>query len=408
MTENKIKCPICGKLNEPAAESCKMCKTLLSKKENEPLKVKSPNSKGKTLTIVDIEDPLTRKKLEELTLIPGVTRKKALLLYQSGIHNMDDFLQKAFHGERMSANYSRTVANKLLVKSLKNKKIKTDIPCPSCNAPNPVDAEKCHVCNFDIKKEMDSINLSKISDKLSESVSDILSSLNKSEDFEALPDKMKAEIAALVDSEDIDFEMDKPKEFDTLGIDIDKIEKEEPLIENSEALVADTGPAQPKVIEEKPDTKSEIPPIDSLKITEKSIIEKSPPKEAIPLENEKSLSKEMAPIKQEKTTNVPESTKQSGKQEKIRKVLTEKMDQWRKSGYDVSGLDLFLEDVEGFKVKAKEILGNGKVVKAKYTKQLEMWKEKGFDVSELEPLLETDLDAFMDLAKDVLKKQKKK
>jgi hypothetical protein len=115
MTENQIKCPICGKLNEHTANSCKMCKTHLSKSDKGSLSVKSPKSRGKTITIVDIEDPITRKKLEELTLIPGVNRKKALLLYQSGIHSMDEFLQKAFHGERMSANYSRTVANKLLV-----------------------------------------------------------------------------------------------------------------------------------------------------------------------------------------------------------------------------------------------------------------------------------------------------
>jgi hypothetical protein len=393
MTENKLKCPICGKMNEHSADSCKMCKTHLSKKENGNLDVKSPKSRGKTITIVDIEDPITRKRLEELTLIPGVTRKKALLLYQSGIHSMDDFLQKAFHGERMSANYSRTVANKLLVRSLKNKKVKTDIPCPSCNALNPVDVEKCHVCNFDIKKEMESINLSKISTQLSESVTGILASLNESEDFEALPDEMKAQIASLVDSEDIDFDMDKPKELESLGIDIDKID--EPPVEDTGMQTTDGEHGQQTAVAEnqtpKPD--AEIPSLDSPQETEDPV---------------KAQSKDSVPLKEQKPAKAPESAAPSGKQEKIRKVLTEKMDQWRKSGYDVSGLDQYLEDVEGFKVKAKEILGNGKVVKTKYAKQVEMWKEKGFDVSELEPLLETDLDAFMDKAKDILKKQKKK
>lgn len=396
MSENKIKCPICGKMNEPDAESCKMCKTLLSKKVNGPISVKTPKSKGKTITIIDIEDPLTRKKLEELTLIPGVSRKKALLLYQSGIHSMDDFLQKAFHGERMSANYSRTVANKLLVKSLKKQKAKTDIPCPSCNAPNPVDADKCNVCNFEIKKEMESVNLSKISDKLSESVTDILASLSKSEDFEALPEDMKSQMAALVDSEDIDFEMDKPKEIDTLGIDIDTVEEPEPKTEDAGTDKPEDADSQPKLKDDAPaeEPKQVTASIDTSQEKDETIEQKSQPKTQSSEEN--------------LTPQPTVQTKASGKQEKVRKVLTEKMVQWRKSGYDVSGLDQYLEDVEGFKVKAKEILGNGKTIKTKYAKQLEMWKEKGFDISELEPLLETDIDAFMDLAKDVLKKQKKK
>jgi ribosomal protein L40E len=391
MTENKIKCPICGKMNEPNAETCKMCKTHLSPNDKGSVSVKSPKSRGKTITIVDIEDPLTRKRLEELTLIPGVNRKKALLLYQSGIHSMDDFLQKAFHGERMSANYSRTVANKLLVRSLKNKKVKTDIPCPSCNAANPVDVERCHVCNFDIKKEMESVNLSKISTQLSESVTGILASLNESEDFEALPDEMKAQIASLVDSDDIDFDMDKPKELENLGIDIETIDEEE-----TENKAKNVSQSQQSTTDEKTVLipGAGIPSPDSPQKTDVSV--------------KKIPSKDSAALKEQKPAKIPESAAPSGKQEKIRKVLTEKMDQWRKSGYDVSGLEQYLEDVEGFKVKAKEILGNGKVVKIKYAKQVEMWKEKGFDISELEPLLETDLDAFMEKAKDILKKQKKK
>jgi hypothetical protein len=83
------------------------------------------------------------------------------------------------------------------------------------------------------------------------------------------------------------------------------------------------------------------------------------------------------------------------------------MVQWRKAGYDVAPLEDYLENIEGFKLKAKEVLSQGKTVKAKCLNQLDMWRKKGFDVSELEPLIETDLDAFAEKAKEVLKKQKK-
>ena len=385
MKEESIKCPICGTKNDTGAESCKLCKTHLSKKDDGTLKVKSPKSKGKTITIVDIEDPLTRKRLEELTLIPGVSRKKALLLYQSGIHSMEEFLQTAFHGEKLSVNYSRTVANKLLIKSLKKKNTKIDIPCPSCNAPNPMNSERCNVCNFDIKKEMDSVNLPTISGKLSESVSNILTSLSESEDFEALPEDMKAQFAAAVESDEVDFEMSKPKELDALGIELD-----EASAPTEEVSV----PSEPEI--------SKTPAIVS---TDEEAVPVPQKSESQPSKGVEQPARKDAELPEKKA--LPGETKDS-KKEKIRKVLTEKMVQWRKSGYDVAGLDAYLEDVEGFKAKAKEVLGQGKVVKNRYIKQLEMWREKGFDVTELEPLLETDVDAFADKAKEVLKKQKKK
>ena len=389
MKEDKIKCPICGTKNDIGADSCKLCKTHLSKKEDGSLKVKSPKTKGKTITIVDIEDPLTRKKLEELTLIPGVSRKKALLLYESGIHSIEEFLQKAFHGEKLSINYSRTVANKLLIRSLKKGSSKIEIPCPSCNAANPANSEKCHVCNFDIKKDMESISLPDLSGKLSSSVKELLTSLNESDDFEALPEELKSQFAAAIESDDIDFDMEKPEELDSMGINLDEVEE---AVKETE-LPPPEVPAEaemPEIVEsaeEKPMADAE----EQQNVTELTLKTEDDDKDT--------PKKEIVPVKE---------TKSSDKQEKIRKVLTDKMVQWRKAGYDVGGLEGYLEDVEGFKIKAKEVLSQGKVVKGKYQKQLEMWREKGFDVSELEPLLETDIDAFMDLAKDILKKQKKK
>ena len=202
-----------------------MCKTLLSKKEDGSLKVSSPKTSGQNFNMIDIDDPITRKKLEELTLIPGVTRKKALFLYRSGIHSMEEFLQKAFHGERYSDNYARTVSNKLLMQSLKGKEEEQELLCPSCQAPNPIDANKCKVCNFEIEKEMAAVDLGNVSDKLSESVTEILDELDDDADFDALPDELKAQFASVIDSDDVDYDMEAP-DLDNLGIDLDKIDEE--------------------------------------------------------------------------------------------------------------------------------------------------------------------------------------
>ena len=371
MTEESVKCPICGTKNTQESETCAMCKSRLAKKENGRVSVKSPKPRAKTHVMIDIEDPLTRKKLEELTLIPGVTRRKALILYQSGIHSMEDFLMKAFQGERFSTNYTRTVANKLLVQSMGKKKKNAEIQCPSCNANNPIASKKCKVCNFDIESDMKSLDMKDISGKLNDSVKEILNELKDSEDFESLPEDMKAQFAAVIGSDDIDFEMEKPKEMESLGIDIEKIDED-----------------VKEITQEIPDAKTDK----QNKEAPKEEPTKAPKKET-----------EQAPSKPKEGPG----DKKVERQDKIRNILLEKLVKWRKSGYDVSELETYLDDVEGFKTKAKEVLGNGKIVKLRCLKQVEMWREKGFEVSELEKILETDIDLFQEKAKEILKKQKK-
>ncbi len=372
MIEESIKCPICGTKNKMSSEICNMCKSRLTTEASGSIKVKSPKARPKTHVMIDIEDPLTRKKLEELTLIPGVTRRKALLLYQSGIHSIEEFMMKAFQGERFSANFSRTVSNKLLVQSLGKKNRKAaDIPCPSCKAPNPATSKKCKVCNFDIEKDMNSVDISELTGKIDDSVQEMLVNLSKSEDFESLPEDMKEQLAALAASDDIDFETAKPKNMESFGIDLDSIDSEiSPAEKDSEVLQQDG--------EEMPEAQKAATDIEE---TERG-----------------DVSVDSAPSVKGQT---------DAKKEKINRVLTEKIVKWRKAGYDVAPLEKYIDDVEGFKAKAKEVLGEGKIVKLRYMKQIEMWREKGFDVSELEPILETDVDLFPGKAKEILKKQKK-
>ena len=448
MSEDKIKCPICGTANDEGSENCTMCKTLLSKKKDGSLKVASPKSSGQTFNMIDIEDPITRKKLEELTLIPGVNRKKALLLYRSGIHSMEEFLQKAFHGERYSDNYARTVSNKLLMQSLKGQEEEQELLCPSCQAPNPMGASKCKVCNFEIEKEMAAIDLGNVS----ESVTGILDELDDDADFDALPDELKAQFASVIDSDDIDYDMEAPEDLDSLGIDLDKIDEEatstdEDSVEEisaekeSEEAAEETGvetvdeatgemPDEPVPEEIAPEESENLDEEETIseeseqdEVPDEEIVEvEEPETESQPVEEvavpEKDSAQEPTPeppVKEDEEETISEEPeiepepekKLTAKEEKIRKVLSGKVEQWRKAGYDTDGLDQYYIDVETFKVKAKEVLEKGKVIQKKYEKQMEMWREKGFDVSELEPLLKSDLDAFQDRAKEVLKKQKK-
>lgn len=430
MSEEQIKCPICGTMSDEGSEKCKMCQTILSKKEDGKLKVTSPKIHRKTFTTIDIEDPITRKKLEELTLIPGVTREKALYLYQSGIQTMEDFLQKAFRGEKYSENFSRTVGNKLLLQSLRGKKEEQEILCPSCDAPNPINVKNCKVCNYDIAAEMAALDMGDISNELSESVTEMMGELGENEDFEALPDELKAQFASVLDSDDIDFEMEKPEDMENLGIDLDNMDEigeeaeisEEDIPEPSEELPEESPEPEEEIVKEAPveesEPEEEVPEPETAQEEVTSEPEKEDSQEPEPEEVPEPAEPEPAPEpaspeateppEEEEAAPEEEPEKElTAKEKKVIKILSKKVDQWRKAGYDIEGLDEYYRDVEAFKVKAKECLEKGKIVRAKYEKQLEMWREKGFDVSELEPLLNKDIDAFKDKAKDVLKQQKK-
>ena len=276
---------------------------------------------------------------------------------------------------------------------------------------------------------MNAIDINNISEELSDSVNEMMDDLGEDADFDALPDELKAQFASVLDSDDIDYEMEEPLDLEALGLDLDKIDE----INNESA--DSTSPSEQEPLNGKETGGVTIPP-ETIEESEKPIEEPEIIEANTPEPDEAAIAKsdEPEPVVEQATEEVseePEITattaeddssangvslevaeattgkKLSAKEEKIYRVLGGKVEQWRKAGYDIDGLDQYYTDIEMFKVKAKEALKKGKVIRQRYEKQVEMWREKGFDVSELEPLLDKDLDAFQEKAKEVLKKQKK-
>jgi hypothetical protein len=562
----EIKCPICGTKNEPDAGECKMCRTSLTPTEEGKINITMPRVPGDIITMVDIEDPGTRKTLEELALIPGVSRIKAIYLYQSGITSIEEYVEKAFHGERRSDNFTRMVTNKILMSSVKGKEKKETVPCPSCKAPNSPNSKKCKVCGFEIALEMATLNMEEVEKKLSCTAEEVFGELLDSKSFSALPEDLKAQVALILDSDDFEDVDVMPEAFKRLGVDSETLEigelppaleqepekepeepkkheklgKEPEGVEKSEEPEEKKGPkpekkpkkaeldaekeegpeAEPpaeekspepetvrKVPEAEPAVEAEAPeePIEPGIVPETPEPESEAPEEPVPVETEptpettepeapeepdpeepeipaaepdvpeqketqaaepevpeepedeadededddeeatfsfeqeapKPASGEPAkpektpgPVEDEPAPETPEAAESAAKpeskpaqpdkaaaseaaakkmteqKEKIRKALAIKVEEWQKAGYDTSGLEKYLDNVKEFKEQAKLALKKGKVVKKQYQEQLEAWREKGFDVSELEPLLETDILAFKEKAKDVLKSQK--
>ena len=66
----------------------------------------------------------------------------------------EEFVEKAFHGDRHGKNFSRLVANKLLMDDLKKDKVDAEkkdvVTCTSCKSPTTTESGKCHVCGHEL------------------------------------------------------------------------------------------------------------------------------------------------------------------------------------------------------------------------------------------------------------------
>lgn len=319
----ELKCPICGTANPPDAEQCGLCMTKLAvDDEGRGIKVVGPTDGGDIFSMIDLEDPLTRKQLEELLLIPGVTKRKALYLYRSGITSLEEFVEKAFHGDRHGKNFARIVANKLIMDDLKRDRPRGEgeeksATCSQCNTVVKARDGKCHVCGSQLETDIPDVDMSLVSDRLGEVAESIIGELSEVDDFAALPDEMKAQVASILDSDeqepvDISTVIEGlGKEFKDLGIVDDPKEEgmagEKPAASDSVTGKpgGDSGGGEEAPAEGKPDR---------------------------------------APAEDRK-----------------RKILLEKIKQWYMRGYDVSGLyELIDGDIETFKSAAQEMLRKGK------------------------------------------------
>ncbi len=324
--EQKIKCPICGNINPSDSEKCSICWTKLSMDaETNELTVSSPKEQGEVFTMIDLDDPMTRKRLEELTMIPGVSKRKALYLYRSGITNLEEFVEKAFHGDRRGANFSRMVANKIIVSSMTGKeKEDAKITCPHCDSETGADSETCCVCG----KPLGVIDMEEVSETLGVVASSYLEELSENEDFAALPEDMRMQMAAVLES-DSDTAVDIREAVESLGGEF----KELDIVEGSEPGTPD-GPSDVKVDE----------------ITSESV------------QKSAQAAVESAEIPPETTSvigDIPEKKKPSTSDKK-RAILVKKIKEWYEAGYDVSGLyELIDGDLGTFKEAAKAMIKKG-------------------------------------------------
>ncbi len=402
-------CKICGTPIPHGQAKCPLCGTEFSRSESGKVKAKVTTEKKVAQKLdIDISDPEVRKTLEDLTLIPGITRRGALVLYKQGIRSASDFIKKAMPGEAYSERYAQVIANRLAIDSAKGKgEVKErQVPCPSCRSPNKVASKKCGVCGAQLSSVKKNVDLEQIQGRVNETIKEVLGEFAEGEDFSSLPGDMKAEIAAVLSSE---------REI-----------SEDEAREVARSLTA------------LPDDMTQIVDDIALEDTEE-------PDGDSPGASEKKATAAKA---------------DDSRHLKKRQILVARLDRWRKMGYDVAELEPLVDgDFEEFKERAKAVLaaklkkGDGKAPKpapdvepeapkpkkaaapepnaaptkaepkqagaaaarpatpeerAKFSKQIDVWKGRGYDVKGLAQLLDTDMDEFKKKSMAMLKAQMKK
>jgi hypothetical protein len=397
-------CKICGTPIPHGQAKCPLCGTEFSHGEGGKVKAKVTSEKKAAEKLdIDISDPEVRKTLEDLTLIPGISRRGALVLYKQGIRSASDFIKKAMPGEAFSERYAQVIANRLAIDSAKTtSEVKErQVPCPSCRSPNKATSKKCGVCGAQLSAVKKNIDLEQIQGRVNETIKEVLGEFAEGEDFSSLPGDMKAEIAAVLSSEREITEDEAKEVAKTLTS----------LPDDMTQMVDDMalGDDEPEAGEEGSE-------------------DEAPSKKAAKGGDEKQLKK--------------------------RQILVARLDKWRKMGYDVSELEPLVDgDFETFKARAKEVLASklnkgkkpapsddapapkkGAAAKdeapeavkpapekaeekrraaspeerEKFSKQIGVWKSRGYDVKGLKELLETDMEEFKKRSMAMLKAQMKK
>lgn len=193
-------CKVCGNHIPLGDSKCPLCGTEFVQKEGKTRARVSVERKAAETLDVDISDPKVRAALEELTLIPGVKRGMALVLYSQGVRSASDLIKKAMPGEVRGDSYARILANKLAIDAAKKGKKARErmIPCPSCRSPSKVTMKSCGVCGAALSVE--DVDLSEVKGRLEETVREYLGEFADTEEFTALPRDMKVEIAAVLSS----------------------------------------------------------------------------------------------------------------------------------------------------------------------------------------------------------------
>ncbi|MEW5936940.1 MAG: hypothetical protein AB1665_03860 [Candidatus Thermoplasmatota archaeon] len=339
-------CPVCGQGNPEGALSCSRCKTVFVAKGA----VSAPPSLPVEEVKVDVSDPETKKALEELTMIPGISRAGALALYKRGIRSIEEFTTCVFGGDEKGERTGRMIANRLILAHAKMRGERARlVRCPACGSPVPATEKECGVCGSAVLATVTQEDAMKIGMRVSEALEEMLGEVAGDPEIAALPDEMKAQIAAVLASD------------------------AEVSDDDARAVAAS--------IAELPEEFSEV--LDDLVGVEKA------PQTA-----------------QEEKVPAP-------KHERRRAILLQRIEKWRKMGFDVSELEPLVDgDFEVFKAKAKAVLSRApsptheqhqgsKEIEA-YKRQIAAWRSKGFDVEGLEELLAKDVEEFKRRARELL------
>ena len=386
-----IKCPICGTSNPAETEKCSLCMTQLAvDPESKKISVIQPKDSGDVYSMIDLEDSQTRKELEQLTLIPGVTKRKALYLYRSGITSLEDFVEKAFHGDRHDKKFARIVTNKFILEDMKKGRGQAEedeetVTCTSCGSATVVEGGNCKICGHEVEKEIESIEIADVSETLSGAVEEIFGELGEDDDFAMMSDEMKLQVASILDSDELDSDdistvVDSlGDEFKEIGIIEEKPEEpagsDEPEDDGQEETPkedASAGEIKPAEDASEGDDK----PSEDTSARDDNLAEEASVGEDIPVEasagddkpveatqDETPVETTSEPPKgaEEKKEEEPAPEQPKSKAERKKDILLRKIKEWYNKGYDVSGLYPLIDgDMEIFKDAVRDMLKSGK------------------------------------------------
>lgn len=351
-------CPICGSTIENGLSTCPSCGTSFGDERvvcrdcgtELPKDLKScPNCEVSLLeSQKDMAVPKRDAKVEEderecaiseFLIIPGMTQEKAEKLYDMGFKDMTTLVMGTLDKHGMRKDFDNVLSlSRILVDRILGVDVGADsneapsqagelLECPFCDSPVYSSQECCPVCGANVNEEIIGIDPENLTENIEDFVNNIFSALDKDRDYTALPDDMKSMVSSILGD---DGEIDE--------IDLDAVNNAISGKEPSSGMSAseDEAPGVP----EKDDTLAsgkEGPP--------KAKKRAKPGKSVIAIKKGASSQKRAVRVNIVKAENAHE-------------LFAKRLEDWKKKGFDCTGLDELLEvkDYVAFKEKSVRML----------------------------------------------------
>jgi uncharacterized Zn finger protein (UPF0148 family) len=148
-------CDNCANVIHPKPPTCPVCGMEIEKGETEcpNCEVRIDIMSGKAVQEKEVNKEEMEEAVEDLMLMPGITRESAEQLYRAGFNKFSTFLEQTTNVKdpAIARRLTRKFMMGIVKQEIEKEEFKGGGECPICGAPVNADAKRCDICGANIE-----------------------------------------------------------------------------------------------------------------------------------------------------------------------------------------------------------------------------------------------------------------